>query len=194
MGVGSLPPSRDTQRKTRAKADGPLEEEQLLLTLLTGTIRASHSAPQTRGQAEECVEGKGPCRSREGMQWRDLQRRRCAERGVCDWIMCSPQEGQTGYLWASCVIEKLNSIQENHMCAKSDSGVARWQEMREPRSLSKAGSPRGEGTKLNDSRGTRERYLLHNSTQTQNPATAIGGSLRKLPTSNTLFCIRIYSL
>lgn len=62
--MGSLPPSRDTQRKTRAKADGPLEEEQLLLTLLTGTIRASHSAPQTRGQAEECVEGKGPCRGR----------------------------------------------------------------------------------------------------------------------------------
>lgn len=63
------------------------------------------------------------------------------------------------------------------MCAKSDSGVARWQEMREPRSLSKAGSPRGEGTKLKDSRGTREfrRYLLHNSTQTQNPATVIGG-------------------
>lgn len=57
--MGSLPPSRDTQRKTRAKADGPLEEEQLLLTLLTGTIRASHSAPQARGQAEECVEGKG---------------------------------------------------------------------------------------------------------------------------------------
>lgn len=30
-----------------------------MLTLLTGTTKAPHSAPETRGHAEECVEGKG---------------------------------------------------------------------------------------------------------------------------------------
>lgn len=80
--MGSLPPSRDTQRKTRAKANGPLEEERLLLTLLTGTIKASHSAPQTRGQAEEWVEGKGAMQGEACRE--EACRRRCAERGVCD--------------------------------------------------------------------------------------------------------------
>lgn len=63
------------------------------------------------------------------------------------------------------------------MCAKYDSVVARWQEMREPRSLSKAGRPRGEGTKLKDSRRTQEfrRYLQLNSAQTQNSANSYWG-------------------